>query len=100
CDLRALNSFPTRRSSDLQACAWIMLFKLVNQPARIINADVKLLTGAPQKRARKFAEFPSRFAGQYGQLRAAGPINQTIFEIDSRSEEHTSELQSQSNLVC
>ena len=62
--------------------ARIMLFKLFNQPARIINADVKLVAGAPQKRARKFAEFPGRFAGQYGQLRAARAINQTIFKID------------------
>ena len=63
--------------------ARIVLLELFNEPARIVNADAKLIPCAPQKRARKFAEFPSRFAGRYGQLRAARPINQTIFEIDS-----------------
>jgi len=36
----------------------IVLFKLFNQPAGIINADVKLVAGSPQKRAREFAQFP------------------------------------------
>jgi len=66
-----------------QARARIVSFKLFDQPARIIDADVKLVSGAPQERARKFAEFTGRFAGEHGQLCAARPINQTIFEVDS-----------------
>ena len=38
----------------------IVLFELFNQPAGIINADVKLVAGSPQKRAREFAQFPGR----------------------------------------
>ena len=60
----------------------IVLFELFNQPAGIINADVKLIAGLPQKRAREFAQFPGRCPCQHRQLRAARPINQTIFQID------------------
>jgi hypothetical protein len=38
----------------------IVSFELFNQPAGIINADVKLVAGSPQKRAREFAQFPGR----------------------------------------
>jgi len=61
----------------------IMLFELVNQPAGIINADVKLVAGSPQKCAREFAQFPCGFTREQRQLRAARPIDQTIFQIDS-----------------
>src|SRR5262249_30899549 len=61
----------------------IVLFELFNQPARIINANVKLIAGLPQKCAREFAQFPGRLPCEHRQLRAAGPINQTIFQIDS-----------------
>ena len=60
-----------------------MLFELVNQPAGIINADVKLVAGSPQKRARELAQFPGRRACEHRQLRTACPINETIFQIDS-----------------
>jgi len=65
-----------------QTRARIVLFKLFDQPLRIINANVKLVAGLPQKRAREFAQFPGRFAREHRQLRAARPINQTIFQID------------------
>ena len=61
----------------------IVLFELLDQPARIINADIKLVAGSPQKRASEFAQFPGRFAREHRQLRAARPVNQTIFQIDS-----------------
>ena len=61
----------------------IVLFELFNQPAGIINADVKLVAGSPQKCAREFAQFACRSSGEHRQLRAARPINQTIFQIDS-----------------
>ncbi len=41
-----------------QASARIVPFELFDQPARIINADVELIVGVPQKGAGKFAEFP------------------------------------------
>jgi hypothetical protein len=61
----------------------IVLFELFNQPAGIINADVKLVTSTPQKRARKFAQFAGRCPCEHRQLRGARPINETIFQIDS-----------------
>src|SRR5436189_22498 len=38
-------------------CTRIVLFELFNQPPGIINADVKLIAGSPQKCARKFTQF-------------------------------------------
>ena len=66
-----------------QPRTWIVLFELFDQPAGIVNADIKLVSGTPQKRAREFAQFPGRFAREHRQLRAARPINQTIFQINS-----------------
>ena len=40
-----------------QSSAWIVVFQLVNEPARIINAHVKMVPGAPQKRPRELAQF-------------------------------------------
>ena len=65
-----------------QAGARIVLLELVDQPARIINADVKLVAGLPQKCARELAQFPRGFPRQHRQLRAARPIDQAIFQID------------------
>src|SRR5580704_4875921 len=39
------------------ACARIVLFELFNEPARIVNADVKLVARTTQKRAGEFAQF-------------------------------------------
>ena len=64
------------------SCTGIVLFELFNQPARIINADVKLISSTPQKCSREFAQFTRRFSRQNGQLRTAPPIDETIFQID------------------
>ncbi len=65
-----------------QARARIVLFELFDQPARIINADVKLVAGLPQKCARQLAQFAGGLAGQHRQLHATRPINQAILQID------------------
>ena len=41
-----------------QTGARIMPFKLFDQPARIIDADIELVIGMPQKCARELASFP------------------------------------------
>src|SRR3954451_3479183 len=40
-----------------QPCPRIVLFELINQPAGIINADVKLVARSPQERPRQFTQF-------------------------------------------
>src|SRR4029453_893100 len=65
-----------------QAGARVVLLELVDQPARIINTDVKLIAGLPQKCARQLAQFAGGFPRQNRQLRAALPIDQTIFQIN------------------
>src|SRR5438270_2411710 len=75
CDHRDLHSFPTRRSSDLH-----------------VFADPRLLPDGDRRRERR-------------RLASCGPCSDASFRArmvsaPARSEEHTSELQSQSNLVC
>ena len=66
-----------------QTGARIVPFELFDQPARIINADVKPIVRAAQKSAGQFAQLaaPKRPA-RHRQLRAAVPIDQAIFQID------------------
>ena len=66
-----------------QPRTWIVPFKLFDQPAGLINADVKLVPGSPQKCARELAQFSCRCSCKHRQLRATRPIDQTIFQIDS-----------------
>src|SRR4030095_9755327 len=61
----------------------IVLFELLNEPARIVNADVKLVPRAPQKCARELAQFDSGFSSKDRQSRATCAIDETIFQIDS-----------------
>src|SRR4029453_4447161 len=61
----------------------IVLFELFNEPARIINSDIELISCAPQKCASELAQFDGGFSSQDRQLRATRPINKTIFQIDS-----------------
>src|SRR5688572_33186234 len=76
-DHRDLHSFPTRRSSDL----------LISRPRlRMRSGGNRLVAlGAPR--------------GQRRALRG-GLAAFFVLQLLPRSEEHTSELQSQSNLVC
>src|SRR5438270_9498871 len=80
-DPRDLHSFPTRRSSDLRmrtvACCW--------------------MAATPPIRARG-SRFLQPVWEEY--VRTGRPASQPRARMGGRSEEHTSELQSQSNLVC
>src|SRR5688572_31804312 len=70
---RDLHSFPTRRSSDLR--------RFVSHDRRGASSRCTLNSRRP--------------------IRARGASRRAIFRMSwLRSEEHTSELQSQSNLVC
>ena len=53
-----------------QARARIVPLELFDEPARIINADIEPIVGAPQKCAREFAQFARRRSRQLDQLRA------------------------------
>src|SRR5690606_41810492 len=78
-DHRDLHSFPTRRSSDLG-----LGYATASGDAaknRTI-ASMSLVTGAGGSEARNRRPYP------------------IVFSRASRSEEHTSELQSRENLVC
>ena len=65
-----------------QSTARVVLFELFNEPARIINTNLKLIAGLPQKCARKLAQFAGRSSRQDRQLRTTRAIDQAIFQVD------------------
>ena len=65
-----------------QTRARIVPLQLLDQPARIVNPDVKLIVRAAQKGASQLAQFPRGRAGQARQLRAAFLVDQAILQID------------------
>src|SRR5205085_5283624 len=79
-----LQSFPTRRSSDLKER----------------NEDA---AGARLRSPRRHRRVARQILGRQASRRRAGasrPAARSLSSQNLRSEEHTSELQSQSNLVC
>src|SRR5947207_565336 len=94
---RDLHSFPTRRSSDLVADAHQATGKLstAQKTARLLMLGQTALVRGDRELARRFyteaAEADSATATQAANLAA---------DDGDRSEEHTSELQSHSDLVC
>src|SRR5205085_11270930 len=79
---RDLHSFPTRRSSDLDSST--------ASHAAAMSATRSTASSGPKISSRNTAESGGR----------SGPLLAVERVADMRSEEHTSELQSQSNLVC
>src|SRR2546430_5679352 len=49
---------------------------------------------------RSLTEAEQRGPAARARVTAAGPVRVDLYDAHGRSEEHTSELQSQSNLVC
>src|SRR5205085_12607431 len=93
---RHLHSFPTRRSSDLALLAARFLFTILPCASRLGN-----LTDLPPVARDALRRIPELRKIQQCRSGSAGP-NRSLgrFGPADRSEEHTSELQSQSNLVC
>src|SRR5688572_32580573 len=89
---RALHSFPTRRSSDL---ARLIQHQAIVDVAGLKETEtiepVKVHVAAPQKWEALNIKHSALFID--AQWRSPS-------RLTGRSEEHTSELQSQSNLVC
>src|SRR5205809_4245579 len=77
-----LHSFPTRRSSDLG-------FDDLEAPRR--------LEAAPYVVTKNVSEFTSTGIGRTQDIAGGGDLK---YRVASRSEEHTSELQSRLHLVC
>src|SRR5688572_19800438 len=83
CDHLDLHSFPTRRSSDLKT----VTPRVINAPDAMAGLDVKYAVTQGLS-----ADFTLKT--DFAQVEADEQ------QVNLRSEEHTSELQSQSNLVC
>src|SRR5690606_40067897 len=94
--LRLLPSFPTRRSSDL----W-NLNGVAGGPVALGDASVPFtITGCMG--GTSVLDCVLMFKGNDGNVYGDIDINFTVSDSSggSRSEEHTSELQSRENLVC
>src|SRR5206468_4706774 len=95
---RALHSFPTRRSSDLASRAWnasLMRRRLSASKSRIRLRPGDFIGLGPSTRLAEILAEPVRRAIAIRHLFGADRAI-TL----RRSEEHTSELQSRSDLVC
>src|SRR5205085_11709391 len=92
---RDLPSFPTRRSSDLGERVAVAPERAPDAPhGRRAAEDVE------QEEREHDRPDESRLDDQRDVERVRAPIGLPRGELVVRSEEHTSELQSQSNLVC
>src|SRR5206468_9731839 len=89
--LRYLHSFPTRRSSDLLSRIRKRCFGAKHRQS--VHPDGALAQAASRRKHARCACRSRSFAPR------RNAMNLVTFEIN-RSEEHTSELQSRSDLVC
>src|SRR5688572_32696859 len=93
-DPRALHSFPTRRSSDLGAG--------LDEAATVLPV-VALVFESKAEQEQQVVEVPRGAAVSETHAQAVCHCHHASTDCRGRagrSEEHTSELQSQSNLVC
>src|SRR5690606_41846065 len=97
---RHLHSFPTRRSSDLIANIVCVRLELALVESNAITA-LKLKAGeginAGDPRPRQLVENQRAFA-RHGRPAVVINLRTAEIEVNVRSEEHTSELQSRENL--
>src|SRR5690606_41816370 len=91
CDHRDLHSFPTRRSSDLREDRRLDALGAVRVRRHLAPVLVCLLDQRPHLLQRVLLAADAVAFREHAAGRA---------ELDDRSEEHTSELQSRENLVC
>src|SRR5206468_10268650 len=93
---RELHSFPTRRSSDLRHRASAAAETAGQRPAGAHSSggrSLVTLCGMPPPRLRALALHELETEGAFRRVLVVRPAHE-------RSEEHTSELQSRSDLVC
>src|SRR5688572_31855192 len=96
CAHRSLHSFPTRRSSDLRRAV-----RVHHRPGRRDAMSEPAL--APKEGAARVACWVTLLVSTALYFRADHVWRECGYDcaiFGERSEEHTSELQSQSNLVC
>src|SRR5690606_41585506 len=89
---RDLPFFPTRRSSDLREF-------FLKEQLKVIKRELGVEEDGKEKTTRTFRE-RIEAAGLPPEARKIALEELEKFETLSRSEEHTSELQSRENLVC
>src|SRR5205085_11624300 len=94
------HSFPTRRSSDLDTEKLGGIVELKKEFLQQLAASSDAVEpGLAASLERAIEDFHAQALVVSKQL-IAGETGESVVAKMSRSEEHTSELQSQSNLVC
>src|SRR5207248_10586929 len=99
-DPPAPHSFPTRRSSDLRRYPWpgnIRELRNVLERAVLLSEKNLLQPQDLKLEAAALPLQPTLSPGDNGEVYSS---NLTLEEVERRSEEHTSELQSPYDLVC
>src|SRR5205085_11653714 len=97
---RDLHSFPTRRSSDLIKARQEgegIVAKAHTEQEKL--ASRQAVAQAAQEEAERIVADAAEQARR-ARLEAEDYVDAKLAQFEIRSEEHTSELQSQSNLVC
>src|SRR5690606_40578976 len=95
--LRDLHSFPPRRSSDLGRGTKVVSCPtgFIRPCAALLNGEGHTVNSPPTAVVPAHVEVTVRVAGEDARL-----VCILSEAVDTRSEEHTSELQSRENLVC
>jgi len=65
-----------------QAAPGIVAFKLINEPARIIDPDIELIAGVAEESTRDLIQFAGRGASQFAEMNGTSSINDAIFQIN------------------
>src|SRR4029434_8499307 len=65
-----------------QAAPGIVAFKLIDEPARIVDPDVKLIAGVAEESARDLIQFAGRGTSHSAEMNGTASINDAIFQIN------------------
>src|SRR5262245_32492731 len=66
-----------------QTAPRVVPLQLLNQPVRVINADVQVAIHAPQEGSRQFTQFTRRCPGESRELPATRSVNEAILQVDA-----------------
>src|SRR5690606_39429723 len=93
---RVLPPFPTRRSSDLEACSSCV----GSHEAGALAEAPSLVEGRPTRNPHAALAYCERMTPRADVQLVREALEDALPPSLARSEEHTSELQSRENLVC
>ena len=67
----------------VQSLARVVALELLDQPARVVDADVQVAVRPPQKGPGEFAQLAGRRTRRATELATARAVDEAVFEIDA-----------------